>query len=705
MNQDLLFEIGSDEIPARYLLSAIDEIKHRVATALKTARLNFHRISSYGTPRRLVVFVAGLSSKSESAADEIRGPSKKVAFDSEGNPTKALLGFSRSLGINPEDAVIKQESGGEYVYGIKIDEGQMIEDILPEILPPAVMGMNCPHPLRWGEEDWLWYRPIRWVVCLFGSDVISLKIAGVTSGRISFGHRTLYPGKVEISSASQYFRMIESAGVIIDQSLRRKSILSGANALASEVEGTPLDDKQLLDEVTCLSENPVVFRGKFDSEYLKLPAEVLITVMRYHQRYFPILDQDGNVLPAFIGVRDGGSDKSIDDVIVGNQWVLAARLKDALFFYSQDLQIPLCNRLPELKGMYFIRGAGTLWHKTERLVKISEFLGGNLNTSQKQMEVMFKASRLAKCDLLTLMVRELPELEGIMGGHYAKAQGKGQQVADAISQHYMPKGAGDKLPDDGVGALISVADKLDTLSIAFALNTKVSGSQDPLGLRRAALGVANIILSYDYDISLDKILNFAVKLGMNDIEDGLLEKDQNEHKLRVIANLKQFILSRVEVLLSDRGLPTAIIRSVVNGGEDRISRLPEMAEALASLVDTEHLDDIVTGWRRTSVLGSKAKGKHVDVGLLVEEAEKQLYHLLKMKSVLMEKLFEDRKYDEYLKHLSALRTSIDRCLDDVLIMVGDDKLRQTRLNLLNHVSFMFTRFADFSYVLPLAAKN
>lgn len=712
MSADLLFEIGSDEIPARYLLPAIEEIRIRTAEALEKARLGFSRVDSYGTPRRLVVYVTGLAPKSTDVTTKVRGPSKKAAFDGEGNPTKALLGFIRSLGIDPSEVVIEEESGGEYVYGFRHEPGRPVQEILPEILPPVVMGMDCPHPLRWGEGDWRWYRPIRWVVCLYGEETVCLEIAGVKSTFTSFGHRTLHPGQAEIPSASSYFQCIEDAGVIVDHNRRREMILTGARALAGEISGEPLDDRGLLDEVACLCERPAPFRGEFSPEYLKLPKEVLITVMRHHQRYFPILDEKGDVLPGFIGIRDGSDTEGMDNVIKGNQWVLVARLEDALFFYSQDLGVPLGDRLPDLKGVYFLRGAGTVWHKAGRLVDITAYLGKSLGISDEHMEPALKAARLAKCDLVTQLVRELPELEGIMGGHYARAQGAGEEVAKAIAQHYLPKGAGDKLPDKGPGALVALADKLDTLSVAFALGTQVSGSQDPLGLRRAASGVANIIISHGYDLKLDDLLKYTAELAMgavkqNEAEAGKPAKGKPRKQLdevSLVESLKQFVLHRVEALLFEQGLPIEMIRAVIGGGETWIARLPLMARALTALVGSEGLDNVVTGWRRTSVLGSKAQGREVAEGLLVEEAEQQLYHIIKQKSGLMDELFGNKKYEEYLEELSALRIPIDSCLDNVLIMAEDDALKQNRLNLLALVSGMYTRFADFSYVLPLTGK-
>lgn len=720
MTKDLLLEIGSDEIPARYLLPAISEIKDRARSALEGARLNFNKIESYGTPRRLVVYVTDLASNSRDATTKVRGPSKKVAFDSDGNPARALKGFCRSLGIEPSDTVIEQEPGGEYVYGFKHDAGRPVQDILPEILPGVVMGMDCPHPLRWGEQNWRWYRPIRWVTCLFGEQVVSLEVAGVKSGAVSFGHRALHPGEVEITNASRYFEVIEDAGVIVDQNRRKEIIIDGARKLSKEISGKPFEDEGLVNEVTCLCEHPAPFRGEFSQAYLDLPNEVLITVMRYHQRYFPIVDANNNVLPGFIGVRDGSPKRGKDNVIKGNQWVLVARLEDASFFYSQDIKTPLAGRLPELKGVYFLRGAGNLYDKTLRLIEITTYLGRSLGLSESRMEPAREAARLAKCDLVTSMVRELPELEGIMGGHYARLQGAEEQVANAVSQHYLPKGAGDNLPDKGISALVALADKLDTLSVAFCLGVEVSGSQDPMGLRRAALGVVNIILSHGYDLDLNELLKFAVKLGMQavDTKTGTLKHAQNKTNKRrkksanarakseqaVFLELREFLLHRVEGILSDKGYPIEMIRGITAGGEARISRFPLMARALWPIRDTEILKDTVAGWRRTSVLGSKAPGRDVSPDLLVEEPEKELYDLITSKKAYMEALFEEKKYEQYLEELGALRAPIDDCLDNVLIMAKEDEIRQNRLNLLGLVSDMFTRFADFSYVLPLVGK-
>lgn len=701
MTDDLLLEIGSDEIPARYLLPAIEDLRVRAEQAFENARLSCKEVASYGTPRRLVLYVKELSAFSSDVTVKVRGPSKRVAYDSEGMPTKALLGFCRSLGIEPSDVSIEQENNGEYVYGLRHDSGKPVSLVLQEVIPDVVMGMNCPYPLRWGKENWKWFRPIRWVVCLYGKEVVPMMLAGVASGRTSYGQRTLHPGSIEIPSAYDYFHTIADAGVIIDHDLRRQIIADGAESLSREIGGLPVDDQDLLDEVTSLCEHPSPFRGEFSSRYLELPKDVLITVMRHHQRYFPILDGLGKVLPGFVGVRDGSPDMGMDNVRKGNEWVLKARLEDASFFYAQDIKVRLEERLPELERVYFLGEAGTLYDKTMRLERLSAYLGEKAGLSERDTEMVRIAARLSKCDLVTLMVRELPELEGVMGGHYARIQGVNEDVARAISQQYLPKGANGKLPDKGISGILSISDKLDTLAVAFCLGVGVSGSQDPLGLRRAASGIASVILSHGYDIDLDDAIMTSMCFAKDAAEKaGKAVEDIDS----ACARLKQFLLSRVEVHLSERGYPIEVIKSVLAGGENRISRFPAMVEAIMSILGSQTLADVVTGWRRTSVLGSKASGCDISPELLVEDQEKTLYALLMGKKSDMERYFEQGDYGLYLEELSSLRVPIDNCLDNVLIMSEDERLKENRIKLLGVVSRLFTRFADFSYILPLLGK-
>lgn len=692
MPRTLLLEIGSDEIPARYLPLAFDELRNRSEAAFRDARLGYESISVFGTPRRLCLYVEGLAENGDDVTQKVRGPSKKAAYDQEGNPTKALLGFARSIGADPSAVTVETESGGEYVYGTKFEKGQPAPSILQKALPGVVMGMECPHPLRWGDQDWRWYRAIRWIVCLYGSDVVPVEIAGKVAGRSTYGHRTLHPGQADIPDADSYFKVMTDCYVIVDQDLRRKQITMGAEWWAKDISGLPVIDEDLLSEVVCISEHPSPFLGRFGEKYLSLPKDVLFTAMRHHQRYFPVADADGRVLPGFVGVRDGDPEEGMDTVRRGNEWVLRARLQDAEFFYNQDTKVPLKDRLDDLKGVRFLRDAGTMYDKTLRLVKLAGENASRLGLSPTESERAVQAATLAKCDLTTALVREFPELEGIMGGYYAANDGLQPEVAQALTQHYLPRGAKDPIPEGAVGSVLALSDKMDTLAVAFTLGVEVSGSQDPLGLRRAALGVISILLGQGYDVDLDWLMEMPLELASKVVSKpapGARDK------------LSTFLLSRIETGLLEKGYSAGVVRAVLGGKERRVTRIPLMTEALAGLVGAPELGDVVTGWRRTSVLGKASASRQVSTELLVEDAEKNLCRVVTGQLERADLLFQRKEYGEYLSLLAGLRPAIDECLDQVLIMAEDPLVKANRLSLLGTVSDLFTRFADFSQVLSL----
>jgi len=692
MPRTLLLEIGSDEIPARYLPSAFVQLKSRAEAAFQNARLGYGSVAVFGTPRRLCLYVEGLAEAGDDVSRKVRGPSKKVAYDQDGNPTKALLGFAKSIGVDPSSVTVENENGGEYVYGVKFEKGLPAPEILKKALPDVVMGMECPYPLRWGDRDYRWYRAIRWVVCLYGDEVVPVEIAGITAGRSTYGHRTLHPGQADIPDAESYFQVMADCSVMVDQDLRRKQITMGAEWWAKDIGGVPLIDEDLLSEVVCISEHPSPFLGKFDDKYLSLPKDVLLTAMRHHQRYFPVVNEDGKVLPGFVGVRDGDPDESIDIVRKGNEWVLRARLEDAEFFYNQDIKTPLKDRLDDLKGVRFLRDAGTMYEKTLRMAELAKELASYLELSSEETERSVLAATLAKCDLTTALVREFPELEGIMGGVYAANDGLHEEVARALTQQYLPRGAKDPIPYKGVCSVTALCDKLDTLAVAFSLGVEVSGSQDPLGLRRAALGVINIILGHGYDVDLDKLLDTPLKLASQVVSKPAADAREK---------LRAFLLGRLEIGLLEKGYAAGVVRAVLGGKEQRLTRIPLMTEALSEFSKRPELADVVTGWRRTSVLGKASASRQVSEDLLKEEPEKNLYKAVTERLEQANLLFEEKRYGEYLALLAGLRPHVDECLDKVLIMAEDPAVKANRLALLGTVSDLYTRFADFSHVLSL----
>jgi glycyl-tRNA synthetase beta chain len=692
MPRPLVLEIGSDEIPARYLPIAISDLKKRAITALTDSRLGFEKISTYGTPRRLVLFVDGLKEAGDDLTSKVRGPSAKAAFDQEGNPTKALSGFARSLGIDPSSVTVETENGGKYVYGTKHERGRPAQDILKDILPGVIMGMECPHSMRWGDENWRWYRPIRWVVCLFGHEVVEIEVAGRTAGRVTFGHRTLHPGTRNIPQAQDYFSVTRSMGVEVCQERRKEKILADAAMAARELSGVPLLDEDLVSEVVSLCEHPSGFLGRFDNKYLRLPKQILVTAMRHHQRYFPIVDEQGRVLPGFVGIRDGDPVEGIDTVRVGNEWVLRARLEDAEFFYDQDTKVKLEDRLEELQGVRFLRDAGTLYHKTERLMELTKYIGPLLPLNRAEIDHASEAARLSKCDLVTAVVREFPELEGTMGGIYGRLQGHPEEVTRAISEQYLPRGVKDSLPGRGVSSAVALADKIDTLAVAFSLGVGVSGSQDPLGLRRTAYGIVSILMDYGYDVDCAALIQRALDLASTVVKKVSASAGEN---------LWQFLMGRVEAVLTDRGYPVAVTRAVMGGGERRFARYPAMAKALLDSAASSGLSDIVVGWRRTSVLGKGSSSREVSPELLQEPAERNLYRVLVEKSDTAKALYEKGDYAGYLAVLANLRPFIDQCLDEVLIMAKEEEIKENRLRLLGLASDLFTAFADFREVLSM----
>ena len=688
--RDLLLEVGVEEIPARYLPAAIEDLGESAKKAFSGSRIVYLDLETFGTPRRLILYARDVHPLTSPLEVKVRGPSKKAAYDESGAPTRALLGFCKSQGVSVDQVVVESDKSGEYVYAVKTDPGVRLEEALPGLLPGVVLGLPCPRPLRW--NGYRFFRPIRWVVCLYGRDVLPVEIAGVRAGRTTWGHRTLHPGPREIPSAEEYFAVARDVGVIPDIAERRALIIRQSREVAASVGGHPVNDDALLEEVTCLAEHPAPFLGRFRSEFLTLPPEVLSTVMKHHQRFFPVEDSSGKLLPYFVGVRDGDATEGLKTVREGNEWVLRARLEDANFFYQEDLKVPLHQRLDSLKGVFFLRGAGTLYDKTQRLETTVDHLAGELGLSQEERELAKLACKLSKCDLTTAMVRELPELEGVMGGHYARSQGYPPAVWRAISCQYLPRGAGDPLPDPGVPSLVALADKLDTLAVAFALGMSPSGSQDPYGLRRAGSGAMAIVLGHRIRINLDRVIEFSFELARLAVPGA---------KQEACDEFRSFMASRFETYLAERGLRVEIIRTVSGDAlRDPASAL-ERAGALSEFASLPLFPDLITGYRRSSVLAKNARVPRVYAELLSEPAEIALYEELERREAAGRLLFRKGDFRGYLEFLASLRPAIDRCLDEVLIMTEDEKTRENRLALLSRVSGLFSLYGDFSHVLPL----
>ncbi|MGI6224611.1 MAG: glycine--tRNA ligase subunit beta, partial [Peptococcales bacterium] len=515
--RNLLLEIGTEEIPAKFMPPALQQLKEMAEKKFSEARLAYQEVKAYGTPRRIVLYVQGLPEVQGDLIEEVKGPSAKVAFDSEGNPTKAAQGFARGQGVDVNNLTVKETDSGSYVFALKKIAGRPVQEVLKEILPQLVLGINFPKPMRWGYSDLKYARPIRWLVALFGTEIINFNIGEVTSNSISRGHRFLGKEEIDIASADQYFALLEENYVMVDPNQRKKVIAQEIEELASSVGGQVEPDDELLEEIIYLIEYPTALMGSFDEKYLAIPKEAVITPMKEHQRYFPVLDANGDLLPRFITVRNGNKDH-LEIVQAGNEKVLEARLADAKFFYDEDQKVKLEEYVEKLKAIVFQESLGTIYEKVERIKLGVINLSCTLGIEKAIEERALRAAHLSKADLVTNMVYEFPELQGIMGEKYALLSGEDHVVAKAIFEHYLPRNAGDILPETMEGTLVSITDKMDTIAGCFAVGIEPTGSQDPYALRRHALGICHIIIDKGLNISLKAVIEQALNSYQNKLD-------------------------------------------------------------------------------------------------------------------------------------------------------------------------------------------
>ncbi|MBQ6631204.1 MAG: glycine--tRNA ligase subunit beta, partial [Romboutsia sp.] len=612
MNNYLLFEVGVEELPSRFVSSTLDQIKNNLTKMFNENRIEFDNIKTYGTPRRLTFIVENISEKQSNLEEEVKGPSKKIALDADGNFTKPALGFMKSKGLKEEDVVFKTVGKDEYIFGTIRQEGKETSEVLKSILPEAVKNVTFPKAMRWGGRNMRFARPIRWMVTLLNDKVFEIDLEGIISSNVTKGHRFLGQSEFEVNSLEDYLTKLEENFVILDQDKRkeliRKQCIEVANSLGGEVEF----DEDLLEEVTHLVEYPTAFYGEFDEDYAKLPKEVVTTPMQQHQRYFPVV-KDGKLLPNFIAVRNG-NDYRIDKVKAGNEKVLVARLEDALFFYKEDTKKTLESYTEKLKSVVFQAKLGTVYDKTLRIENLSSNIIDLLNLQQDKEDAK-RAAKLCKSDLVTNMVFEFTELQGIMGREYAKVSGENEAVCEAIFEHYLPRFAGDILPKTNAGIALAIADKLDSIAGFFAIGIQPTGSQDPYALRRQALGVLNIIMDSKLDIDLKKLVELSLENYSN------LEFNKDE----VINSIMEFFKERIKNLFRDLGIRYDVIEAVLSSDINDISDMYLRANELNNWLNKDELVEMLTAFNRVSTLAQKAISSEVNENLLKEEAEVNLY--------------------------------------------------------------------------------
>ena len=686
MNNYLLLEIGVEELPSRFGQTTLDQIENNLSKLLKEERINFDNIEKYATPRRLTFVIKNLADKATDLEEEVKGPAKKIAVDADGNFTKPALGFMKSKGLDPENVYFKQLGNAEYLFGTIKQEGKHTSEVLKTIVPEAIKNVTFPKAMRWGGKNMRFARPIRWMVALLNNEILDIDLEGIKSSNITRGHRFLGEREFEVNSVEEYFEKLDKNFVVLDQHKRKEMIRKQAIEVAKSLGGEVELDEDLLEEITFLVEYPTAFYGEFDEEYVKLPKEVVTTPMKEHQRYFPVL-KDGKLLPNFIAVRNGDSNR-IDLVKAGNEKVLRARLADALFFYHEDTKKPLESFVDKLQTVVFQAKLGTVYDKTLRIEKLSQVILNELNMTESK-ENTLRAAKLCKADLVTNMVFEFTELQGIMGRDYAQVSGENEEVCQGIFEHYLPRFAGDILPETNTGIALSIADKLDSIAGFFAIGIKPSGSQDPYALRRQALGILSILLDRKLSVNLNNLINAALDNYSN------LEFNKEE----VASQIVEFFVERVKNLFKDLGIRYDVIDAVLNNNLDDISDIHTRALELNRWLQKDELVEMLTAFNRVATLAEKATTDIVKENLLKEDAEIKLYNGFKEIKSNVESLLLDKKYNEALDAFATLRPLVDNLFDNVMVMDKDEAIKENRLGLLKQIYSTMLTICDLSKIV------
>ncbi|MGW9528863.1 glycine--tRNA ligase subunit beta [Paenibacillus terrae] len=687
MSKDLLFEIGLEEVPARFIPAAIQQLKERMTAWLDSSRIAHGDVEAYATPRRLAVLVKEVAEKQEDINEEVKGPSRKIALDEAGNWSKAALGFARSQGVDPEQFTFKELGGVEYIYATKSSIGVPTTEVLSEGLLHILHAMTFPKFMRWASYDFKFVRPIRWLIALFGNDIVNLEIAGVQSGNVTRGHRFLGQDTV-VESPADYVEALRKQHVIVDIAERQSIIVKQIEALAAEKDWTIAVKDDLLEEVLYLVETPTVLFGGFDPAFLNIPKDVLITSMREHQRYFPVLDRAGELLPYFVTVRNGGS-QSLDVIAKGNEKVLRARLSDAKFFYEEDQRLEIKDALSKLESIVFHEELGTVGDKVRRIRRIADALAEKLRVSPDTQESVSRAADICKFDLVTQMVYEFPELQGVMGEDYARKAGEKEEVARAVFEHYQPRFAGETVPSTNAGAIVSIADKIDTITGCFSIGIIPTGSQDPYALRRQAAGIVQILLDRNLSTTLSDVFNIAL-----DVHDNLGNMKRSADEIR--KELHEFFGLRVKKLLSET-LRYDVVDAVLAAGFDDVASVVDRGAALMNAVQTgDTFKTTVESFNRVGNLAAKAVHASVNTGEFTEQGEKALYETWYGVYESYTTALQEGDATRALALASSITPAVTAFFDSVMVMAEDDAIRNNRLALLAAIDRELKRFADFS---------
>jgi glycyl-tRNA synthetase beta chain len=694
MEKELILEIGTEEIPALFLEKAREDLGNILSGEFRDKGIEFEEMEIFYTPRRLSARVSGLERKQKDCTTENFGPPKRIAFDEDGKPTKAAVGFARSQKVDVEELVIAERDNGEFLCIRKTTKGKRTSSVLKEILPGVISSVPFRKSMRWGDGKLTFARPIRWIAALYEGKPVKFSVENVKSSDRSFGHRFTSPKPFRVASWKNYLKTLEKNNVVADPEKRKEIIRRDTEAAAKKIGGTIKEDPELLETVVNLVEHPTVLVGKFEEKYLRLPAEVLISVMKNHQKYFPVYsEKTGKLLPCFIFVC-GTPVKDKQVIIRGNERVIRARLNDAEFFFSEDTKKSLSTYTEDLESMVFLSDIGNYREKVERMRMLAADIFANPDLE--------RAAELSKSDLATQMVFEFAELQGVMGKYYSLASGEKKAVGNAIEEQYMPLTRTGELPRTKTGALLSIVDKTDNICSCFIADLAPTGSSDPYALRRQTLGIIRIAIEKKFDIPLSTLLECGIRLVLDSMDtQKARDGELSEEKLK--ENVLAFFSERFRNLMTESGYERNVVESVISAGFDNPLDAYRRINALGKFAKRKDFEALATGFKRVFNIAKTRPSSPLDKKLFKQKEEKDLHRaFIKTQTAVLKKLANSEKaagqsdYLEALESIKTLSAPIDRFFDAVMVMDKDEKIRDNRLALLNEIKDLFFMIADFS---------
>jgi len=687
MGKELFIEIGTEEIPAEFLTKTLRDMEELIRKELTGSRIPFGAVKTLATPRRLVVLVSKVAEKQEEQVIEKLGPAKRVSFDEQGNPTKAALGFAKGQGLEINELETIVTDKGEYICARKTIAGEETASLLPALIPRFILSIPFQKSMRWSNLEVRFARPIHWIIALFGADVVPFKLENIVSGNKSFGHRFMSPKPFAVKSFRDYMSKAKKKYLVVDQDERKKMIVAEVEKAAQSVNGKPLIEEDLLEEVNYLVEFPSAVCGSFDASYLDLPKDVLTTTMMSHQKYFPVLDGNEKLMPYFITINNTiARDPSV--VARGNEKVIRARLADAKFFFKEDSKLPLDQHFEKLHKVVFHSQLGTSYEKVMHFRQLADYIAAKTDPSLAAK--VDRAALLTKADLETQMVYEFPELQGIMGREYALIQGEDPVVAKAVYEHYLPTSSGGELPQTDVGAILSIADKVDTIVGFFGIGQIPTGTADPYALRRQSLGVINIILDKGWQLALPELLDKSISILADKFK-----RPVGEIKKDVI----DFFRARFENQLISQGHPYDVVDAVLSTGLTDFGRSLRKIKAMEAFKSHPDVEPLAIAFKRVVNILKAFSGGAVDPAVFTSPEESvlyQAYNEIRDKAVA---LTDKEDYEAALVELARLRKPVDAFFESVLVMDPDEKVRTNRLSMLSEISRLFYRIADFSKIV------